>query len=94
MLATLWVLMSGVPARALDPNQPASSFLRTHFTTDDGLPGAVVDQIAQTHDGFLWLIINGNNLARFDGKSFYLFAKPRPRTLALAPDGDLWVGTA
>jgi hypothetical protein len=41
LLAAFWVLLLNVSVRALDPNSPASSFLRTHFTTDDGLPGAV-----------------------------------------------------
>lgn len=93
MVATLWVLISGIPVRALDPNQPATSFLQTHFTIDDGLPGGIVDQIAQTQDGFLWLITNGSYLSRFDGKRFYRFDKPKSKTLAVAPDGDLWVGT-
>jgi signal transduction histidine kinase/ligand-binding sensor domain-containing protein len=93
VLATFWVLMLGFPARALDPNQPASSFLRTHFTNEEGLPGTVAGQIGQTKDGFLWLIINSSTLTRFDGKNFYPFATPRPVTLAVAPDGDLWVGT-
>lgn len=92
-LAIVWVLLLGIPARALDPNQPASSFLRTHFNTDNGLPAPVVDQTAQTKDGFLWLIVNGNNLIRFDGTNFYRFHQPRARTMAVAPDGDLWVGT-
>lgn len=93
LLAILWVLILGAPIRALDPDQPASSFLRTHFTLEDGLPGTVVDQIEQTQDGFLWLITNHINIIRFDGKSFNLFEKPRPASLAVAPDGDLWVGT-
>jgi len=92
VLATLWVFVLGVSARALDPNQPASSFLRTHFSYDNGLPGAVVDQVGQTKDGFLWLIISGGAVSRFDGKNFYTFDKPRPRTLAVSPDGDLWLG--
>ena len=92
LLAILWVLMSGDPARALDQTQPVSDFLQTHFTTEDGLPGAVVDEAVQTKDGFLWLILNGNNLVRFDGKNFYRFLHPRPRSLAVGPDGDLWVG--
>ena len=85
--------MSGVPARALDPNQPANSLLRTHFTADDGLPGAVVDQVVQTNDGFLWLVTNRSFLDRFDGKNFDGFNNPRASILAVAPDGDLWVGT-
>lgn len=84
--------MSGVPVRALDPKQPASSF-RTHFTTDNGLPATVVDHIEQTKDGFLWLIVNNTNLVRFDGKNFHRFDQPRATTLTVAPDGDLWAGT-
>ncbi len=94
VLATLWYLVLSVPALALDPNQPANSFLRTHFTTDDGLPGGVVDQTEQTSGGFLWLITNGANLVRFDGKTFYRFQLPRMRTLAAAPNGDLWIGSS
>lgn len=93
LLASLWVLVLGFPVRALDPNQPASNFLRTHFTTEEGLPGTVAGQIGQTKEGFLWLIVNSSTLARFDGKNFYSFSTPRPATLAVAPDGDLWVGT-
>jgi signal transduction histidine kinase/ligand-binding sensor domain-containing protein len=91
----LAVFLLCVPAaRALDPSQPASSFLRTHFTTDEGLPGIVIDHAVQTNDGFLWLVINGTALVRFDGKKFYYFNNNAGvQTLAVAPDGDLWVGT-
>lgn len=92
-LTTLCILLSCVTVQALDPKQPTSDLLRTHFTADEGLPGNVVDQIAQTPDGFLWLITNASNLVRFDGRSFYQFEKIRAITLAVAPDGDLWVGT-
>ena len=93
LLVTFWVLVSGVPVRALDPNQPASSFVRTHFNTDDGLSHRVVDQTIQTKDGFLWMIASGQNLVRFDGKNFYALTNPRPGAMAVAPDGDLWLGT-
>ena len=92
-LASLSILILGGPTAALDPNQPPSSFIRTHFTADEGLPGGVVDLIAQTRDGFLWFISNANFLNRFDGKNFYDFKSPRATTLAVAPDGDLWAGT-
>src|SRR6185369_8061301 len=93
LLATLFVIVSVVSARAVDPNQPDSNYLRTHFSSDNGLPAPVVDQTVQTKDGFLWLILNGNNLIRFDGKNYYRFHQPRPTTMAAAPDGDLWVGS-
>jgi len=84
--------MSGVPAHGLDPNQPVSSFVRTQFNTDNGLPGTIVDYATQTKDGFLWLIMGGNNLVRFDGKNSYRFPTVQPRAIAVAPDGDLWAG--
>ncbi|HET6975317.1 MAG TPA: two-component regulator propeller domain-containing protein [Pyrinomonadaceae bacterium] len=86
IIVSLWVITFGISARADD-------LLRTHFTTENGLPAAVIDQTEQTKDGFLWLIVNGNNLIRFDGKNFYHFGNPRPTALAAAPDGDLWIGT-
>lgn len=93
LLIALWIVTSGISARALDPNQPAGDFLRTNFTAENGLSGTVVDHIEQTRDGFLWLVTNHINLVRFDGKNFNHFEKPRPGNLAVAPDGDLWVGT-
>jgi signal transduction histidine kinase/ligand-binding sensor domain-containing protein len=88
------LFMVAIPACAVDPNQPVSSYIRTRFTNDDGLPSNIVDQIAQSRDGFLWLIMNGNQLVRFDGRHFTNFDQPRhSHTLAIAPNGDLWVGT-
>lgn len=90
-LALVFLLTSyahAAPQTHSDPN-----FLRTHFTTDDGLPAPVVNQTTQTNDGFLWLVVNSNLLVRFDGKNFFLFSEPRPKTLAAAPDGALWLGT-
>src|SRR5262249_54871653 len=54
----------------------------------------VIDDIAQTHDGFLWLITEASIVVRFDGKNFQIFDEPLPRTLAVGPDGDLWIGTS
>ncbi len=91
--AILWLLIFGVPVRALDPTLPASSILRTHFTTEEGLPAAVIDHITQTPDGFLWLISNNQYLNRFDGKNFAYFNRPRIRRVAVSPEGDLWAAT-
>ena len=80
---------------ALDPSQPFSSYLQTHFTPQDGfLPSGIVDDIVQSRDGFLWLIVNGRFLVRFDGQHFTGFDEPaNVRALAMAPNGDLWLGT-
>ena len=59
---------------------------------EEGLPGSVVGQMVQTRDGFLWVVINGVQLARFDGKSFQMFETPIVWSLAVDPNGDLWVG--
>lgn len=81
------------PAFALDPTQPFGYYLRTHLTPDDGLPASVVDEIQQTSDGFLWLIVNGTGLVRYDGRRFHFFEEIRTTAIAAAPDGDLWLGT-
>src|SRR5580700_7433780 len=86
-------------ALALDPAEPVSSYLRTNFTTQDGLPSSVVNVIMQTRNGFLW-VGTGDGLARFDGTHFTTieFSPQTPteglsRALAEGPDGDLWAGT-
>jgi ligand-binding sensor domain-containing protein len=80
---------------ALDPSEPFSSYLQTHFTTEDGLPSGIVDDIVQSRDGFLWLVVNGRFLVRFDGQHFTSFNEPATvRALAIAPNGDLWLGTS
>jgi signal transduction histidine kinase/ligand-binding sensor domain-containing protein len=92
VLATLSVFIFTIPAAALDPNQPASGFIKTHITTDNGLPASVVGPIVQTQDGFLWMVINGIDLVRFDGKNFHVLDLPPTWSLAVAPNGDLWAG--
>src|SRR5260370_27576176 len=78
---------------ALDPTQPFSSYLRTRFGNEDGLPSSVVHDIVQSQDGFLWLTVGSDVLTRFDGRHFTEIDYPRAHVLAIAPDGDLWAGT-
>ena len=54
-----------------------------------------MDDILQTQDGFLWLRENGVELGRFDGQHFASSSKLESITaLAVAPNGDLWVGAS
>ena len=88
-------------ARAVDPKQPATSYIRTTFTVEDGLSSNVVNAIVQTRGGFLWIGTDAG-LDRFDGRHFtpIYFRGPRSTpqgivsTLAEGPDGDLWIGTS
>src|ERR1700752_3158511 len=84
---------------ALDPSQPAGSYLRKNFTIEDGLPANEVHAILQTQNGFLWLGTEAG-LARFDGQRFTPISIGRGaaqqipvRSLLTTPEGDLWVGT-
>ncbi len=77
--------------------QASLPYTERYFTTEDGLPSQAVTEVAQTRDGFLW-IVAGGLLSRFDGKEFraYTFANaPLLRRRILRIDaglGDtLWV---
>jgi ligand-binding sensor domain-containing protein len=88
------------PGHALDPDQPAASYIRTTFTVEDGLSSNVVNTIVQTRNGFLWIGTDAG-LDRFDGRHFtpIYFRGPSPTpqgtvtALAEGLDGDLWIGT-
>src|SRR6266446_365125 len=89
------------PAHAVDPNQPATSYIRTTFTVEDGLSSNVVNAIVQTRNGFLWIGTDAG-LNRFDGRHFtpIYFRGPSSTpqgivsSLAEGRDGDLWIGTS
>lgn len=73
-----------------------------HYTTEDGLPGNMVQCLHQTSDGFLW-IGTEDGLSRFDGSNFRNYNEqntPSLRSighdiscLAEEKDGTLWGGT-
>jgi signal transduction histidine kinase/ligand-binding sensor domain-containing protein len=56
-------------ALALDPNRSPSQYVREQWTTEPRFPGGVVNGIAQTTDGYLW-IGTDRGLIRFDGFNF------------------------
>ena len=89
----------GTRVSALDPSEPASSYIRMAFTRADGLQGMTINAVLQTRNGFLW-IGHQNLLERFDGRHFQAVMFPPQigslgigHALAEAPDGALWVGT-
>jgi signal transduction histidine kinase/ligand-binding sensor domain-containing protein len=56
-------------ARALDPNRLPAQYVREQWTSETRFPGGVVNGIAQTADGYLW-IGTDRGLIRFDGFNF------------------------
>jgi ligand-binding sensor domain-containing protein/signal transduction histidine kinase len=79
-----------------------STFQYTSHTwqTGDGLPHNLVQAIAQTRDGYLW-VGTAEGLARFDGMNFTTFDAKNTQEIrnssitALCADrqGTLWIGT-
>jgi signal transduction histidine kinase/ligand-binding sensor domain-containing protein len=75
LIQTRWTLIGIVlaglvtEARALDPNRLPSQYVREQWTTEPRFPGGVVNGIAQTTDGYLW-IGTDRGLIRFDGFNF------------------------
>jgi ligand-binding sensor domain-containing protein len=61
-------IIGGQCGRA-DSAPPASEYLRTNFTDQDGLSSNIVNAIAQTRNGMLW-IGTPAGLDRFDGHGF------------------------
>ena len=92
ILAVLVLLVLTHSARALDPSQPMNSYIQTRFTRDNGLSSSVVSGIVQSRDGFLWIMYGSGIVDRFDGQSSTLHLTLGGRTMALGPDGDLWLG--
>jgi ligand-binding sensor domain-containing protein/signal transduction histidine kinase len=103
-ICVVWLLglISTASWATSPPDSPVpSSYVRTDFTVDDGLPDNVVSAITQTQNGLLW-IASGDHLASFDGRTFTPiqlriagFRSPGfVNTLVEGRDGDLWVGTS
>ena len=59
-------------------DQPVFPYTSRTWQTEDGLPHNVVQAIAQTPDGYLW-VGTPSGLARFDGVHFTTFDAKTPR---------------
>src|SRR4051812_36213701 len=75
----------------------ASNYASKLWQMEDGLPHNIVQAIAQTRDGFLW-VGTREGLARFDGTRFQVIKLTpelrHPSILCLleSKDGTLWIG--
>jgi signal transduction histidine kinase/ligand-binding sensor domain-containing protein len=88
-LVVICLTLSSVPVAGQDAT--AATLLRKRFGAAEGSP-PLISQLAQTNDGFLWMVGDGSNLVRFDGRNFYRFDKSEAvNALAAAPNGDLWI---
>lgn len=76
----------------------AADFSSRVWQMEDGLPHNIVQAIAQTADGYLW-VGTREGLARFDGFRFeridtsFERKYPSIHCLQATPDGSLWVGS-
>jgi len=83
---------------AFDSDRTIAQFAHTAWGPKDGAPG-VVEALAQTSDGFLWLG-SPEGLYRFDGQVFERYTPqsggslPTQAVYSLLalPNGDLWIG--
>src|SRR6478736_1587048 len=93
LLGVLMALASISASRIL-----AGEFSSRVWQMEDGLPHNIVQAIAQTSDGYLW-VGTREGLARFDGFRFeridVSFDRKYPSIPCLhaAGDGSLWVGS-
>src|SRR5215472_633894 len=98
-ISTLIVLLGSPPARALDPSLDISQYAHTAWTVRDGFSLGNIYALAQTPDGYLWLV-SEFGLFRFDGVRTLAWQPPagqhlpeKPTSLVAARDGTLWIGT-
>lgn len=102
ILAMAQFFLCAVPRASAQGMQATfiSGYARRVWQTQDGLPEGIVQALAQTQEGYLWVGTTGG-LLRFDGAQFTLFEhanNPAFRAdsvfcLERTVDNTLWIGT-
>jgi len=94
------LLVSCVPAFALDPSLDISQYAHTPWKIRDGFTRGTINSMAQTADGYLWLGTEFG-LIRFDGARAVQWQPPAGEQLPddliqgllAGRDGTLWIAT-
>jgi signal transduction histidine kinase len=95
------ILLACCPcASALDPSLDINQYAHSAWTVRQGFFQGIINAIAQTPDGYLWLGTD-SGLLRFDGVRSIPWQAPKDahlpsnyiRALLAARDGRLWIGT-
>ena len=97
----VFVLFALASCLAGAADKPVNAYFREVWTTRDGLPHNQVNAIAQTPDGYLWFG-TWEGLVRYNGLEFHVFDRRNTpalrdngiRSIRVAPDGALVVGTS
>ncbi len=87
-------------AQGLDPEKRLHHYVKNTWSVEEGLPQMSVHDIAQDSQGYLW-VATLTAVARFDGVRFEEFHPGNTpdipgkwvRSIHLAEDGTLWIGT-
>src|SRR4029077_3823085 len=100
VLIAVALLIESTPALALNPALDVSQYAHKAWTIRDGFSKGIINTIAQTPDGYLWLgTVFG--LLRFDGVRSVPWRLPSVQSLPsddvesllVTHDGSLWIGT-
>ena len=89
------VLIMPPAVDASDPDLRLTQYLHTSWRIQDGSLPSGMFSIAQTSDGFLWLVSLPGDLYRFDGVRFVRWPVPPGASGKVFADtaGDLWVAS-
>lgn len=81
---------------------PTTAWSHQKFTTEDGLPGNIIQALLESKKGYLW-IGTEDGLARYDGQHFRTFTQHNTEAMRAAShdvlclaeesDGAIWAGT-
>jgi signal transduction histidine kinase/ligand-binding sensor domain-containing protein len=87
------VLVPASHAYGLDPEKRITQYVHSSWRTQDGSLPAGMFSIAQTTDGFLWVLSLPGDVYRFDGVRFVPWPVPPGPSGAVVADsrGSLWV---